>query len=477
MMWAAGLVAVVALQGAGAPPGAQASDGMAITAAPHLEGRPAPADLSPLQARVDAAAPGARLEIASGTYAGDLVLDRPIQLVGIGRPVLLGSGAGSVVRIRANDVTVEGFDIDGRGGGRLVDDASGIHIAGERAIVRDNHITRCIFGIYLRQAHGAIVEHNTVRGDRSKDPGDQGSAIHVWDTQAFRIVDNDVRYSRDGFYIQSSNGGFIAKNVAADLRYGLHYMFSDDNTFEDNRFENGAAGAAIMYSRRITFRRNQFLHNRGFASVGLLLRTCDDILAEDNLIADNARGVFIEGSARNTFRRNIIAESDVALVLFDSIQGARFEGNAFYANFAPLELVGRRTDTVFDRNYWSESGEPDLDGDGVRDRPFRLTNVFDHFRGNLIAADLFAQSTAAAALAAAEETFPVLTPVPVLDPHPLVRPPALPDVPRPPLAASGVARPGVFLSALMLAAGVVLLSSGRRAPAWRGGGRPEHDRE
>jgi len=99
--------------------------------------------------------------------------------------------------------------------------------------------------------------------------------------------------------------------------------------------------------------------------------------------------------------------------------------------------------------------------------------VFDHFRGNLIAADLFAQSTAAAALAAAEQTFPVLAPVPVLDQHPLLRPPALPDVPRPPLVASGIARPGVFLSALMLAAGVVLLSSSRRSPVWSGGGRPE----
>ena len=39
---------------------------------------------------------------------------------------------------------------------------------------------------------------------------------------------------RDGFYIQSSSGGYIAHNTARDLRYGLHYMFSDDNVFEGN---------------------------------------------------------------------------------------------------------------------------------------------------------------------------------------------------------------------------------------------------
>ena len=450
--------------GVAAQVGAQA-DGMAVTAAAHLEGRPAPQHQSPLQARVDAAAPGARLEIAAGTYAGDLVLDRPIHLVGIGRPVLQGSRQGSVVRIRANDVTIEGFDIDGQGGGRLVEDAAGIHVAGERAVVRDNHIVRSIFGIYLREANGAIVDHNTVRGDQSKDPGDQGSAIHVWNTQKFRITDNNVRYSRDGFYVQASGHGFIARNVASDLRYGLHYMFSDDNVFEDNTFERGAAGAALMYSKRITFRRNQFIHNRGFASVGLLLKACDDILAEDNLIGDNARGVFVEGSYRDVFRRNIIAGSDSAIVLYDSAHEIRFEDNAFYANLTPLQLVGRRTDTVFDRNYWSESTEPDLDGDGVRDRPFRLTSVFDHLRGNLTAADLFAESLAASALGIAEESFPVLTPIPVLDAHPLARPPTLGDVPRPPLVPGSVARSGVFLSGVLLAAGVMLLSSSRSAPA------------
>ncbi len=147
---------------------------------------------------------------------------------------------------------------------------------------------------------------------------------------------------RDGIYIQSSNGGLIRGNVARRLRYGLHYMFSDDNVFEDNRFEDGAAGAALMYSKRLTFRRNRFLHNRGFASVGLLLKDCEDLVAEDNLIADNARGLFLEGGHQNTFRRNVVAVSDVAIVLFDSSQGNVFETNAFVANQSPLELVGRR---------------------------------------------------------------------------------------------------------------------------------------
>src|SRR5262249_3429147 len=239
-------------------------------------------------------------------------------------------------------------------------------------------------------------------GIPGKDPGERGSGIHVWNTDGFRLEGNDVADVRDGFYIQSSSHGHVAHNVARDLRYGLHYMLSDDNVFEDNSFENGAAGTALMYSKRIAFRRNRFLHNRGFASVGLLLKACDDVIAEDNLIADNARGIFLEGSYGNNFRRNVVAESDTAVVLYDSCRLNRFEGTPFVANLPRLTLVGRRTATIFRGTSWSENDDPDRDGDGTADRPYRLSSVFDHFRGNLTAADLLTPGFAAAAIGAAE---------------------------------------------------------------------------
>ena len=439
-----------------------AVDGEERLPAGALEGRPPAAQASPLQARVDAAATGATVEVAAGAYRGDLVVDRPLRLVGVGRPRLLGSGAGSVVRIRAPGVTIEGFDVDGGGGGDLGRDTSGIHVAASGATIRGCRISNALFGVYLREAHGAVVEQTTVRGIVGKDPGEKGSGIHVWNTEGFRLAGNDIADVRDGFYIQSSSRGEIRGNTARDLRYGLHYMFSDDNVFEDNLFENGAAGAALMYSRRITFRRNRFLRNRGFASVGLLLKACDDLVAEDNLIADNARGIFLEGSYRNTFRGNVVAGSDAAIVLYDSCAGNRFHGNAFVGNLAPLHLVGRRTDTVFEGNYWSDDDEPDLDGDGRSDRPYRLSSVFDHFRGNLTAADLFSPGFAAAALAAAERTFPVLRPVPVVDPAPLARPPDLPRTPRPRAGEREAGAAGLIASASVLAGAVFALARGAR---------------
>jgi nitrous oxidase accessory protein len=440
---------------------AQLPDADAVPPAGGAEGRPAVGDRSSLQDRVNRAAPGDRIEIQHGTYDGDLFIDRPLTLIGIDRPTLRGSGHGSVVRIRAAGVTIDGFNIDGRGSGDLGRDPSGIHVAAPQATIRRCRIEQALFGIYLREADDATLEDNVVIGIPGRDPGEIGSGIHVWNSQRFQIDRNTVRGTRDGLYIQSSSHGFVRGNRAADLRYGLHYMFSDDNVFEDNVFENGAAGAALMYSNRIAFRRNRFVRNRGFASVGLLLKSCDDVIAEDNLLADNARGLFLEGSSRNRFLRNVIAMSDVALVIYDSSSANRFEGNAFVANLTPLSLSGRRTDTLFDRNYWSDHREPDLDGDGIADRPYRLSNVFDHLRGNLTAADLFAQSAAASAIGAAETIFPVLDPIPVVDPHPLARMPLMAAVPASSTAAPRTAASTALPTLLLVLGGGLLAASGR----------------
>lgn len=427
-----------------------------------LEGRPADARLSPIQARIDTAAPGSTLEIGPGTYRGDIFIDKPLRLVGRGRPLLRGSGAGTVVLVRAPGVSVEGFDIDGGGGGDLGRDSSGIHVAARGVRVRDCRIANTLFGIYLREAHGARIEGSRIQGIRGKAPGEKASGIHVWNTDGFELINNEIFDVRDGIYIQSSPHGVIRGNVARDLRYGLHYMYSDDNLFEDNVFENGDAGTAIMYSRGLTFRRNQFLRNRGFASVGLLLKTCDDVIAEDNLIVDNARGIFVEGTIHNVFRGNLIAGSDAAIVLFDSAQQTVFTGNAFVANLSPLALSGRRTDTVFAGNYWSDNPAPDLDGDGATDMPYRLSTLFDHLRGNLTAADLLSRSAAAAAIGAAERAFPVLQPVPVIDARPLARPPSL-RVPKAharwPLHGAPA---GMLASGAMASAAVAVMWSGRR---------------
>ena len=97
----------------------------------------------------------------------------------------------------------------------------------------------------------------------------------------------------------------------------------------------------------------------------------------------------------------------------------------------------------------------------MTDQPYRLTNVFDHFRGNLTAADLFSRSIAASAVGMAERTFPVIAGQPLVDDVPLARPPAL-NIPAVAPSAGPSRRPaGLALSAIACAAGLLFLLRGR----------------
>ena len=57
-------------------------------------------------------------------------------------------------------------------------------------------------------------------------------------------------------------------------RYGLHTMYCQDGRVVGSRFRHNVAGCAIMFSNGLRLERNEFAHNRGPRTYGVLLRDC-----------------------------------------------------------------------------------------------------------------------------------------------------------------------------------------------------------
>lgn len=377
------------------------------------------------------------IEVHAGTYDENVILDRSVQLVGVGRPVIRGTGHASVVMVTADHCAVRGFVIE-HSGGMLVDEDSGILLKSSNNQIENNDLRDVLFGIYLLQSDHNYIAGNTIVGRPLLDFGDRGSGIHIWNSSYNTLERNTISEARDGMYLQNAYHSQIRDNRIHDLRYGLHYMFSEDNEFEGNLFYNNVAGAAIMYSKRIGLRRNAFLHNRGFASYGVLFQEAQDCTAEDNIVSDNAVGIFMEALKKSALRRNLVAGNDVALKVFFSATGNRFEKNNFIENLSPLELVGRRSDNLWNGpvagNYWSDYEGFDLDEDGVGDLPYRIQNIFEHLEAEMPLLRLYLFSPAAQSLALAERGFPVFQEERDTDNRPLMKPVAIewmpPDVIR-----------------------------------------------
>jgi nitrous oxidase accessory protein len=378
-----------------------------------------------LQSQINAARRGDTIFVAAGIYHGNLVVDKKLTLIGHDWPVIRGEGKGSVITITADSCVLNGFVIE-HCGKMLVHEDAGILIKSSYNQIEGNKLRDVLFGIYLLHAQHNLVADNNIVGRKQLEVGERGSGMHIWNSQRNRFIGNVITEVRDGFYIQYANHTVIEHNEAFNLRYGLHYMYADSNVFLHNKFHDNTAGAAIMYSRGIVMRRNTFVHNRGFASFGILFQDCHNAIADSNIIADNVIGMFFEASTNNFFRHNIIAQNDVALQMFQNSERNTFTENNFIDNLNPLALVGKRTLTHWNENnngnYWSAYDGYDLDGNGIGDIPMKIQNVFDYLEGRYPNLRLYLYSPASQALAVAAKAFPIIEINQEADERPLMRP-------------------------------------------------------
>lgn len=374
---------------------------------------------------IRAAADADTIEVWGGTYNGNLVLDKPVAIEGIGWPLLRGESQGSVITVTAPDCSIRGFRIE-HSGGMLVNEDSGILLRSDGNRVEHNQLRDVLFGIYFFQSNHNTVAGNSLYGRKELGFGERGAGIHIWNSTDNTIVQNTITDMRDGMYLQNADRSVIRGNRVFAVRYGLHYMYSNDNVFEDNVFENNVAGAAIMYSHNIHFRRNAFIHNRGFSSFGVLFQDSQSCVSEQNLFVDNVVGIFMEALRDSRFERNLIASNDTAIEAFSSAERNDFVRNNFVANLSPIRIIGKTSNIRWDResagNYWSDYTGYDLDSNGIGDVPFRIQNLFEHLEGNRPRLQIYFFSPASQALAAAEQSFPVIEGSHEFDHYPLMKP-------------------------------------------------------
>lgn len=375
-----------------------------------------------LRAQLAAAKPGETIHVATGTYDGPFVIDRPVHLLAAPGAILRGDGHGNVVSVRAPDAEIAGFGI--RGSGReLIEDNAAIHITSDRALIRDNHISDMLHGIYVRKANDCRIINNVILGDGADDdiiadpviaglqagdaasaelcaaplPQDRrGNGIHLWNSRGHFISGNTIRGTRDGIYFSFTSGTITQGNSINHVRYGLHYMYSDENVFMRNTFAENAAGAALMYSKKLVLRDNHFVSNRSQRAYGLLLQSIDDTLVEGNTIAGNTVGLYMENGNHNTVRANLITGNYVGLRVNDSTAESRFYDNTFSYNIHPLETDGGNGSNLWAvagrGNHWTNATTLDLNRDGVADLPHREPDLFGRWRRTFPAIGLLSAS-------------------------------------------------------------------------------------
>lgn len=363
--------------------------------------------------------------IVDGTVSeGSIHVDRSLVLLGGTDAVIDGGGKNDALRITADDVTVKGFTIRGSRRSNL-DDMAGIKVNECRGVViSDNFVDQCFFAIYLSGAKDALIEGNTVLGE----PGDEdhmANGIHLWKCSNATIRNNRIEYHRDGIYFEFVTDSHIIGNTSLhNLRYGLHFMFSHRDAYEDNHFEDNGAGVAVMFSKEIAMRRNHFVANRGASAYGLLLKEINDGEIIGNTFQDNTTGIMIDGCNRINVHDNEFRLNGWALRLFANAIDCDFRGNTFAGNTFDVSTNGSLIPNTMNGNYWDRYAGYDLDRDGYGDVPHRPLGFFTLLVEMQPYAMVFSRSLFVSLLDRAERLIPSLTPESMKDDRPLMRPPA-----------------------------------------------------
>jgi nitrous oxidase accessory protein len=418
------------------------------------------------------AAAGDEIVLAAGEHTGTARLDKRLTLQGEPGAVLQGPHQGSVVTVLAPEAVVRGLTIRGSGMDlEKMDSGVFIEKSATRALVEGNRIEGNLYGVYVHGPEDALVQKNTIIG--ISDAGrinESGNGVSVWDAPGSKVIDNDFSFGRDGIFSVASRKNVFARNRFRNLRFAVHYMYTNEGEVTDNLSTGNTAGYAIMYSHRLVVRGNI---SDGDRDRGFLFNFANGSRIEGNVVTgrrqpaerwatrgfraaearehglaapdessapSQAKGarigpekcVFIYNSSQNRFRGNWFEGCEIGIHFTAGSERNEITGNAFIGSRNQVKYVGTRfLDWSKDGrgNYWSDNPGFDLNGDGIADTAYRPNDLIDKVLWTAPQAKLLVNSPAVQVIRWAQAQFPALLPGGVVDTRPLISPP-----PRPALA-------------------------------------------
>lgn len=385
-----------------------------------------PPGTASLQSAIAGAHPGDVLILSQGSY-GAAVIDKPLVIDGQGLAVVDGGHQGTVLTVTADDVTLRGLHVQASGRRNEALD-SGIKVVKgvHRARIEDNVLTDNMHGIDIHGAIDCLARGNTITGLQDPHMVARGNGFYVWNAPGTVIEDNVVRYGRDGIFSNTSRKDIFRRNLFRDLRFAVHYMYTNDSEILDNISIGNHLGYAVMFSDRVKVRGNLSLSDRDHG-VMLNFANRSDIL--DNLVVGARKCTFIYDANKNLIAGNRFQGCDIGIHFTAGSEKNAITGNAFVANRTQVKYVGTR-DVEWSLqgrgNYWSDLPAFDLNGDGLADAAFRPNDLMDHILWSQPAARLLVGAPAVQLIRWSQSNFPATLPGGVLDSHPLMAPVVIP---------------------------------------------------
>lgn len=375
-----------------------------------------------LQEVADKASPGDTIMLAPGLYKQhDIIIRKPLSIIGENYPVFDGEKLHQVFIITAANVHIQGITVQNTGRSSLVDMA-GIRLQNVSGInIYNCRFLNTTYAVYVENSKRCTISGNHIRAVGT-DELQSGNGIHAWKCDSLLIKGNSIAGHRDGIYFEFVTGSSILQNISYNnIRYGLHFMFSHNDTYSHNTFRNNGAGVAVMYTKGVTMYKNTFYHNWGDASYGILLKEISDSRIISNHFSKNTIGIFMEGSSRIHISGNEFSSNGWAMRVQASCEANVIEKNNFMDNSFDVATNGTMMLNTYKGNYWDKYDGYDLDRNGTGDVPYYPVSVYSILSERIPAAMILYRSFLTNIMDQAEKVMPTIIPDQLRDDTPRTR--------------------------------------------------------
>ena len=365
---------------------------------------------------------GDTLIVHGGWYKeGNIIIDKKIVFLGKDLSVLDGEKKHEVLSIHADSVIVDGFKVI-RSAYATITDPCGIKVYNKsHVLIQNNVLDDNFFGIYLQNSQNCIIKNNTLKA-YGKEEQKLGNGIHCWKSKDILIIANRIDGHRDGIYFEFVTNSVIWRNIANNnIRYGLHFMFSNDDAYITNVFKNNGAGVAVMFTKNVKMFNNYFEENWGDSAYGLLLKEISDSYIFNNRFARNTSGIYMEGTSRIKVEKNSFESNGWGMKIQASCMENEIVNNNFLKNTFDISTNGSLVLNTFNANYWDKYEGYDLDKDGMGDVPYHPLSLFAVLTENTPSAMLLYRSFMITLLDKSEKVLPSITPDNFVDNKPLMK--------------------------------------------------------
>lgn len=376
-------------------------------------------EVTSVQAGIDQAQPDDTVFVKEGRYIEyDIRINKRITLLGEDNAIIDGDEQGFVVVVEADGVVIKNIEIHNSKAG-FMEDYAGIVVEGAHNVLIENvRLIDNFFGIYLAKSEGTVLKNNHITASHQRETN-SGNGIHLWYTKDVEITDNYIYGHRDGLYFEFVDGATISGNISeGNIRYGIHFMYSDNCRYEDNTFRDNGGGVAVMYTSNVEIINNRFADNWGSSAYGMLLKEINISVIRGNTFENNSVGLYMEASSRNDIKDNMFSQNGWAIQLMANSTDNFFNKNNFIANSFEVSTNSRQNFNEFKGNYWSQYEGYDLNRDGVGDVPHRPVRLFSILVEKQPESLLLLRSLLIDLLDATEKFMPALTPETLIDSEP-----------------------------------------------------------